>query len=482
MDEVLQSAAHRDGKGNSGVMTPRLTYVWCIATIAALGGFLFGYDWVVIGGAKPFYEAYFRLAEPAQQGWAMSCALLGCLIGALCSGVLSERFGRKPSLLIAALVFAVSSIGTGLAGSFSVFVVWRISGGVAIGLASSLSPMYIAEIAPANIRGRLVCLNELTIVLGLFSAQLTNWLIARPVANDDLASILASWNGQYGWRWMFAATAIPAAIFFLGAIFIPESPRWQFMRGKTSESERTLTRIGGKEHAVLVISELKAVGLRDQFPKVSLTTLLQLPYRKILMVGIVLAVLQQWCGINVIFNYAQEVFSAAGYPLSSILFNILITGVVMVLFTFLALATFDRLGRRLLMLAGTSCLVLIYLVLATLFHLHRTGLPMLALVVAAIACYAMTLAPGTWVILSEIFPGAVRGTAMAISTASLWIGCFILTYTFPLLNRAFGTATTFLIYALICAIGFVYIFRCLPETRHKTLEEIEASWESSTKV
>lgn len=450
-------------------------YVWFISAVVALGGFLFGYDWVVIGGAKPFYEVYFHLTSASLQGWAMSCALIGCLFGSLLSGVMSERFGRKPSLFVAALMFALSSLCTGFSESFFAFVLWRMAGGLAIGLASSLSPVYIAEVAPAAIRGGLVCMNDLTNVLGILSAQTVNWLIARPVTNASAASILDSWNGQRGWRWMFAATSVPAIVFLLGMIFVPESPRWLAMRGRASEAARILERIGGASHSRFVLQEIETATVHSE-ARSELWQLLQPRFRRILLLGVALAVLQQWCGINVIFNYAQEIFSAAGYSLSSILFNIVVTGIVMVLFTSLAIVTIDRYGRRPLMMLGSASLVVIYVALGTLFNRHSQGLPMLILVVAGIACYAMTLAPVTWVILSEIFPGPVRGTAMAIATATLWIACFVLTYTFPLLNRLVGTAGNFWIYAVVCAAGFLFIRLKLPETRHKTLEEIEGSW------
>ncbi len=442
-------------------------YVWGIASVAALGGLLFGYDWVVIGGAKPFYEAHFGLALPQVQGWAMSCALVGCFAGAMLSGLLSERFGRKPALLAAALVFTVSSLGTGVAATFHQFVLWRICGGLAIGLASSLSPMYIAEISPAALRGRLVCLNELTIVLGILMAQVTNWLIA---GKRDLW-----WNSELGWRWMFGATAIPAAVFLLGIFFVPESPRWLALRGRDADARRTLERLGGVENASLVLAEMEDSVRHDERGG-ELKMLLGAKLRGVMLLGIGLAVLQQWCGINVIFNYAQEIFAAAGYTLSDILFNIVVTGITMVVFTFLAIATVDRNGRRVLMLSGCAGLVVIYLTLGYFLRIHSRGVHMLALVVAALACYAMTLAPVTWVVLSEIFPSRVRGTAMAIATGSLWAACFVLTYTFPLLNAAFGTADTFWVYAAVCAVGFVGVRRWLPETKGKTLEEIESFW------
>ena len=266
---------------------PRRGYVWFISGVAALGGLLFGYDWVVIGGAKPFYELYFHLINPSLQGWVMSCALIGCLFGSLFSGLLSERFGRKPSLLTAAVTFAISSLGTGFAASLPMFVMWRMAGGLAIGLASGLSPMYIAEVAPAEIRGKLVCLNQLTTVLGLLAAQVANWLIAKPVAaNATAATILASWNGQRAWRWMFAATAVPATMFLLGMLFVPESPRWLALRGRKAESARILERIGGSSHARLVLEEIAAAPVASGSDDNEMQQLLKPRFRRILLLGV----------------------------------------------------------------------------------------------------------------------------------------------------------------------------------------------------
>ena len=437
-----------------------------------------GIDWVVIGGAKPFYEAYFGITSPMQSGWAMSCALIGCFVGALCSGLLSEALGRKRALVIAAAVFVVSSLGTGSAHVFWTFVAWRIMGGLAIGMASGLSPMYIAEAAPAEIRGKLVCLNELTIVIGLFLAQLTNWLIARPVpATATLSDIAASWNGHMAWRYMFAATAIWSLLFFVGMLTVPESPRWLVQRGRADEARRNLARIGGAAYSARVLAEIEeSLHHNRHETRNELSQLMRKPLFGVVLIGVILAALQQWCGINVIFNYAQEVFTAAGYGLSSMLVNILITGVVMVIFTFVAIATVENLGRRMLMLIGCGGLAAIYVVLGALFRVHSHGIHMLVLVIMAIACYAMTLAPITWVVLSELFPNQVRGTAMAISTMSLWAACFALTYSFPILNGKFGTANVFWLYAVICMAGFVYILRMLPETKGRTLEQIQHFW------
>jgi SP family sugar porter-like MFS transporter len=453
----------------------RSAYLWLTAAAGALGGLLFGYDWVVIGGAKPFYELYFHLESPAIEGWAMSCALIGCLIGAVTSGGLSNRFGRKRLLTLAALVFALSSLGTGLAPHFIAFVTWRMLGGYAIGLASGISPMYIAEISPAHLRGRLVSLNQLAIVLGILLAQVVNWLIARPVPPGAMTrEILLSWNGQWAWRWMFAVTAIPSLLFLVATFLIPESPRWLAAKGRDREALGVLERLGGPAYAQQVLRDFKAAGSAQ--PSRSILRELSAPgMAKVLVLGVVLAVLQQWCGINVIFNYAQEIFAAAGYQVSGILFNIVITGTVNVIFTLVALAAVDRCGRRFLLLIGVSGLALIYTILGALYHFHLQGLPMLVLVLAAIACYAMSLAPVTWVVIAEIFPNRIRGSAMSIAVTALWTACFVLTYTFPLLNKALGAAGVFWIYAGICLAGLFFLYLCLPETRGKTLEVIETN-------
>jgi SP family arabinose:H+ symporter-like MFS transporter len=454
----------------------KTAYIYAISAVAALGGLLFGYDWVVIGGAKPFYEKFFRLTDPSEQGWAMSCALVGCLIGALVCGSLSDRFGRKRLLIQAALVFAASSIGTAMAPSFGAFVRWRILGGFAIGMASGLSPMYIAEVAPARFRGKLVSLNQLTIVIGILLAQAVNWLIAKPVPADATATqILQSWNGQVGWRWMFGVTVIPSALFFIAMFAVPESPRWLAKNGGRERAKAVLARIGGPSYGARALGEIEATLAHDT-KQADLLALLDPRMLKVLLLGVVLAVLQQWCGINVIFNYAEEVFSAAGYNVSDILFNIVVTGAVNLVFTFVAIGLVDRLGRRLLMLIGSAGLAIIYTCLGALYYAHSHGVHMLILVVAAIGCYAMSLAPVTWVVISEIFPNRVRGAAMSVAVTALWIASFILTYTFPLFNHALGAAKTFWIYAAICVVGFLYVRARLPETKGKTLEQIESLW------
>lgn len=439
-------------------------YVYFICLVSAMGGLLFGYDWVVIGGAKIFYEQFFGIVgDPSMQGLAMSIALAGCLIGALTAGALADRLGRKPLLLFSAFVFVVTAYGTGAFDSFSYFLIARFGGGIAIGMASGLSPMYIAEVAPTHIRGKLVSLNQLTIVIGILAAQIVNWQLA----GDD-----PQWNIQQAWRWMFWSAAFPAAAFLLLAAFIPESPRWLVQKGRRTQTLETLSHIGGKTYAETELKLLEQA-TRETQNQGGLRTLLTRPYRRVLLLGIIVAMFQQWCGTNVIFNYAQEIFQAAGYDVDNTFINIVVTGIANLVFTFVAIYTVDRLGRRALMLLGAGGLAGIYLILGTCYYFHVSGVFMVVLVVLAIACYAMTLGPVTWVLLSEIFPGHVRGVAVATGTFFLWTASFILTYTFPLLNQVLGTAGTFWIYTAICGTGFVFFLLRLPETKGKSLEELE---------
>ncbi|HEY1790190.1 MAG TPA: sugar porter family MFS transporter [Verrucomicrobiae bacterium] len=450
-----------------------LGYIWLISIVAALGGLLFGYDWVVIGGAKQFFESYFRINNASQSGWANSCALIGCLVGALVAGGLSDKFGRKRLLIASAFLFAITSIGNALASSFEIFVAWRMLGGVAIGLASNLSPMYIAEIAPAQMRGKLVSVNQLTIVIGVLLAQIINWALGHnlpALANDEY--IRNSWYGQTCWRWMFGLTAIPSLLFFVGMFLVPESPRWLAKNGKPQAAGNILRKIGGENYSSAALADIQAT-LVNEIEKVNFGELLQPKLFKILLLGIGLAVFQQWCGINVIFNYAQEIFQSAGYDISSVLKNIAWTGSVNMAFTFVALGLVDRTGRRPLMLFGSAGLAVIYTAIALCYHAHVQGLPVLLLVLAAIACYSMSLAPVVWVVISEIFPNRIRGAAMAISVAALWLACFLLTFSFPTLNAELGAAGTFALYAVICVLGFIFVAFALPETKNKTLEEIE---------
>ena len=419
-------------------------FVYFICSVSAMGGLLFGYDWVVIGGAKPFYESFFGIAGNTWlQGVAMSTALVGCLIGAMVAGALADRYGRKPLLTTAAVLFTVSAIGTGLFDDFTLFNIARFIGGVGIGVASALSPMYIAEVSPAHIRGRMVSLNQMTIVLGILGAQIVNMLLAR----DTSIVENAAWNIEWGWRWMFWAETVPAGLFLVMSFFIPESPVYQQMKAATM-SQHTGQKAG-------------------------LTELMESKYSKVLLLGLVIAVFQQWCGTNVIFNYAQEIFVGAGYDVDGMFIDIVITGIANVVFTFVALYTIEKWGRRTLMLIGAGGLGLIYLTLGTCYFLEVKGVMMVVLVVTAISVYAMTLGPVTWTLLAEIFPNQIRGVAMAVCTFALWVGCCTLTFSFPSMNAALGSSGTFWIYSAICVCAFIFLWRHCPETKGKTLEQLE---------
>lgn len=442
-----------------------------------MGGLLFGYDWVVIGGAKPFYERYFEITSSATyQGFAMSSALFGCLIGAAVTGNLTEKYGRKLPLLFAAFLFVFTSLGTGAFNSFTSFMIFRILGGVGIGIASNVSPVYIAEIAPAHMRGKLVAINQFTIAFGVLAAQLTNMIIAEPVPLDATDSMIRdSWNGQMGWRWMFWACAIPASIFFILMWLVPESPRWLTKAGKKEKALKIFERIGGKEYAIresddvaLTLEVTEEQGTNNKF-----RSLFSKELAPIITLGIILAVFQQWCGINVIFNYAEEIFSAAGYGITSTLFNIVLTGSVSLIFTVVSMFMVDRWGRKALMLTGAGGLAIVYVIIASGYYLGIKGFFMVFWVVTAISIYGMTLAPITWVLLSEIFPNKIRGHAMSVATFALWLSCAILTISFPFMNKALSTSGTFGVYAAICFIGFFYLLKKLPETKGKSLEQIE---------
>jgi sugar porter (SP) family MFS transporter len=452
-------------------------YVLFLALVSAMGGLLFGYDWVVIGGAKPFYERYFDITSSATfQGFAMSSALFGCLIGAAVSGRISDRYGRKIPLIFSAFLFIFTSLGTGAFNSFTSFMIFRILGGIGIGIASNVSPVYIAEISPSHMRGKLVAINQLTIATGVLAAQLTNMLIAEPVAIDATDTIIKnSWNGQMGWRWMFWACSVPASLFFVLMWLVPESPRWLTRAGKKDKAFRIFEKIGGSEYAKkeiddisLTLEQSRSYGINGK-----LSHLFSKQLAPIIILGVILAVFQQWCGINVIFNYAEEVFKAAGYGISGTLFNIVLTGSVSLIFTVVSMFLVDKWGRKALMLTGAGGLAIVYIIIAAGYFLQIKGFFMLFFVVAAISIYCLTLAPITWVLLSEIFPNKVRGQAMSVATFALWFACAVLTISFPFLNKAFGTSGTFGLYSIICIAGFFFILKKLPETKGKSLEQIE---------
>lgn len=448
-------------------------YVWFIAAVAALGGLLFGYDWVVIGGARQFYEVWFHLSTAKQVGWANSCALLGCFLGSFLSGYAADKFGRRPLLLGAALLFGVSSVATGWAFTFVSFIFWRIAGGVAIGIAANVSPVYIAEVSPAESRGRLVSLNQFAIVIGILLAQIVNAIIAHSEAGPQ-AAVAHAWNLNYGWRWMFCAVAVPSALFLIGALFLPESPRWLIGRGQQGKAIAVLERIVGGEEAARECTAIARSLQEDRGEPPSWGEMLRPAVLPVLLLAIAIAVLQQWTGINILFNYAAEIYRGAGYGSNQILLDIVITGSINLLATILAMFLVDTVGRRKLMLAGCAGIGVAHVLCALAYHRHMQGLPILVLTLASIACYACTLAPVTWVFLSEIFPNRVRSRGMSIAGGALWVASFLLTYSFPSMVNSLGIAGTFSVYAGVCFAGFVLVFRTMRETKGTSLEDRNA--------
>jgi len=407
-------------------------------------------------------------------GWAMSSALIGCMFGSVMSGLLSDRFGRKRLLILAAVLFAVSSIGTGLANTFSLFVWMRLLGGLGIGLASNLSPLYISEVTPAKTRGSFVALNQLTINIGVVGAQAVNWAIARKMpVNFSSDQILNSWYGQIGWRWMFGAAAIPSTLFLLLMFYVPESPRWLIKAGRDKEARDVLSRVGGEVYAAYELDDIQRTLSQDEIAQVRFRDLLEPKLLFVILIGMVLATLQQWSGLNAIFYYAEDIFKAAGYTIGGTMLNIVYTGMTVLVFSAAAIFLVDRWGRKPLMLFGAGAIALMHGLIGAGFYFGYKGLPMLVLVLVTMAVYAFTLAPVMWVLLAELFPNRIRGAALSTSVLTLWVTCWALAQFFPRINAVLGDAGSFWLFGLICLLGSVFIWKLLPETKGQSLEAIE---------
>lgn len=446
------------------------TYVIVFSIVAALGGLLFGYDTAVISGAIGFLRTYFVL-DSGQTGWAASSALIGCLIGAGLAGWLSDKSGRKKALLLAGFLFTISAVWSALAGSLTEFSLARILGGIGIGMASLLSPLYIAEIAPARSRGRLVSFNQFAIVTGILAVYFVNYFIANAKPEE--------WNVQWGWRWMFGSATIPAVLFFVLGFFIPESPRWLVKRRRSKEALETLTRIGGQEHAE---AELRAIEDAVAREKDSTGQLFQPGMRLALIIGVVLALLQQVTGINVFMYYAPEIFKQLGSGTNAALQQTIIIGAVNLTFTIVALKTIDKLGRKPLMIIGSTGMGISLAALGLAAYFQKTELWVLIFILGYIASFALSMGPVVWVVLSEIFPTKIRGRAMSIATLTLWAANYLVSQTFPMMNEnpwlveKFNHGFPFAVYAGFCIATIVFVTMFVPETKGKSLEEIETSW------
>lgn len=439
-------------------MKVNFSYLLTISLVTALGGLLFGFDISVISGTIPFLQEYFELNE-TMKGWVVSSALIGCILGASYAGRLGDRFGRKKVLFVVSILFGVSAIGSGLANSIPTFISYRILGGIAVGGASVLAPMYIAEISPAHLRGRMVSLNQLTIVLGISMAYFSNYFLLA--------------IGENAWRWMFAAEAVPSLLFFCTLFIVPESPRWLVGKNEESKAKMVLQKVAGSKFAEFELKEINE-SLSGKVKRGTLKDAFNKKYTLILSLGIFLAVFQQWSGINVIFFYAPDIFAKANLGVDAALFQTTLVGIMNIVFTILAMRVIDKMGRKKLMLIGAAGMAVCYIVIGYLFQTGRTGdWLLLTFIIVTPAFFAFGLGPTVWVVLSEIFPNKIRGAAMSVATFSLWVACYLLTLTFPIFVELLSSAITFWIYAVICIIGFLIIYRILPETKGVSLERLE---------
>jgi SP family arabinose:H+ symporter-like MFS transporter len=440
-------------------------YVIIISVIAAIGGLLFGYDTAVIAGAIGSIQTIFDLS-PALTGWAASSAIWGCMIGVIFSGFLSDKFGRKKVLILSAILFFISAVGSSIPNNLTQFVIARLIGGVGVGIASLLSPMYISEIAPAKIRGTLVTLYQLAIVIGINLVYYINLQIA---SSGD-----AQWNLDIGWRIMLGSEVIPALLFIILLFFIPESPRWLASKGKIDSAKAIIEKINGQNKSAELLNEIQ-----DSFKEErgSILVLFTSGLRMAIVVGMFLAFFSQITGINAIIYYAPEIFKNIGFGADSAMFQTVIIGTVNTVFTFVAIAFIDKYGRRILLLWGISGMIICLGGVGLMFHIELSSGPWLLLfILGFIASFAMSLGPIPWVLISEIFPTKFRGVAMSISILMVWIGVVLITQLTPILLEGIGGAFTFWIFMFNAIILIIFTYNMIPETKGKTLEEIAKMW------
>jgi SP family arabinose:H+ symporter-like MFS transporter len=434
-------------------------YSTLISMVAALGSVMFGFDIAIISGAAPFVQVHFALSE-LQLGWGVSSLLFGCMIGAIFIGPITDKLGRKRSLISIALIFAVTSILSAIAPSFLLFVIARIVGGLAVGAASMVSPLYIAEASPYAVRGRMVALNQLGITFGIVVSYLINYLL-RGI-------------GPNNWRWMFASGAIPSIAFFVLLFFVPESPRWLFLAGRRAEAEALLVRIGGSDNAR---RELSIMQLPKGPADTRFSDLLRPVNRRVMIVGILLAALIQFSGINTVIEYAPIILHSGGNSLDTAIFQTFVIGIINFLATFVALFTVDRIGRRRLYIIG-SCGMTVTLAFMSIGFLsgHMKGIFGLVLILAFTTFFAACIGPVFWILMAEIFPARIRGVGMSVAVFVQWFSDFLVVLLFPWMLRNLGGALTFGLTAVI-AFGMIFVaWTMIPETSGKTLEQIEEFW------
>lgn len=432
-------------------------FVILISATAALGGLLFGFDTAIISGTIPYIQSYFNM-DAVALGWAVGSGLIGCALGSVTAGYLSDGYGRRVSLMCCALLFAISGIGVAFSHTLVAFILFRIIGGIGVGAAAMVSPMYIAEIAPSSERGRLVALYQLAIVTGILLAYFTNYGL-----ND---------TGVNNWRWMFGSQLIPSLLFLIMLFFVPESPRWLVGKDRIKESMVVLQKIVPHFQLQQELEDIQRSFSGQE--KVGLAHLFEKRYSKVLIAGILLAVFQQVTGINAILYYAPVIFNQTGIGNNDSLLYTIIIGVVNVVSTFIAIGLVDKVGRKRFLLIGSVLMGVSLLTVALCFYLQFFAYYIiLVAVLVYVASFGCTLGAVTWVYLSEIFPNRIRALAMSLSTFALWVADFIISYSFPIMTMHMSTAVTLGIYAFFCVVAFIYMVINIPETKGKSLEEIE---------
>lgn len=447
------------------MQTQSLKFVYQCTFVAAVGGLLFGYDTAVVAGAIGFIQEKYNLS-PAMTGWVASCALVGCMVGAMIAGVMSDKLGRKKVLMISGIAFAVSSLGIMLPMDLSWFIVFRFIGGIGIGIASMLAPMYISEIAPANIRGRLISIYQLGIVTGILLIYFVNAFIAGMYDN--------AWNVEQGWRWMFGSGLIPSIIFIMLLFVVPESPRWLAQENRWKEAEDILAKVNGEEGGKLELQNIRNSLNEKQVPFMQL---LKPGLRTALIIGVILSILSQVTGINVIMYYAPEIFKSTGDGSSSALLQTILVGGINLLMTIVAIKYVDQLGRKKLLLIGAAGMAICLALIGYAFYSESVeGYGVLIGILLYISFFAISLGPLTFVVVAEIFPTHIRGRAMSVAIFFLWLSVYIVSQTFPMLLEGIGSAWTFWIYMIMSIIAFLFVLKFIPETKGKSLEEIQEFW------
>lgn len=461
-------------------------FLWKLTLVATLGGLLFGYDTAVISGTVSSLEHFFVLpfglsetASNARLGFLVSSALIGCIIGGVFGGVISKILGRKKGLILAASLFLISAIGSAIPEVFVkpigegdhtfmyIFIVYRIIGGIGVGLASMLSPLYIAEISPANKRGKLVSMNPFAIIFGMLVVYFVNYFISSQ--GDD------SWLNTVGWRWMFASEIIPASLFLFFLLFVPDTPRSLVLKSNPKKALDVLIKVNGVDNAPVILNQIKSTVTNHSAKLFSYGV-------PIIIIGVLLSVFQQFVGINVVLYYAPEIFKSMGSGTDVALLQTIIVGAINLLFTVLAIQTVDKFGRKPLMIIGAVSMAIAMFALGTAFYTTSLGVFALVCMLVYVAGFAMSWGPVAWVLLSEIFPNSIRGKALAVAVAAQWIANYFVSWTFPMMDKnsylveKFNHGFAYWVYGLMGVLAALFVWKFIPETKGKTLEEMNDLW------